>query len=311
MYKLFRWYNQNRTKILGTIIAIIFVIAIIRILNEFAKDNDNNTEIEETNQVVKYENESKAIISNTSVSNVQSEKFGSLIDDFLSYCVKSDYNKAYELLSSDCKRTLYPDINLFKTRYCESKFSTNKTYSFQSWTSTDIDVYKVKIFDDILSTGIANSSYIEDYYSVVYDNGVYKLNINNYIDRKNIDKINEENGIEINIQGVDIYMEYEIYTISIANKTDNTILLDTKSNSKSLYVVDKNYKNHTSLLNENTNSDLIVTSGETKKIQIKFTNTHIKGSNIKKVVFSDIVPNYNRYKEDKNYDERIKIEVNI
>ena len=311
MYKLLRWYNQNRRKILTVIIAIIFLIAIIQIFNQIAKQENRTIVTEQNKEGKTYENESKSIISESSVSNEYSQTFGSLIDNFLENCINNNYEKAYELLSSDCKNILYPDINLFKTRYCQDKFNTKKTYSFKSWTATDINIYQIKIFEDILSTGIANTSYIEDYYSVVYDNGEYKLNINNYIGNLQINQSNEESGIRIKIENVNMYMDYDIYNITILNNTDNTILLYAKNNSKSIYMLDDNSNKHISVLNENASNDFIIESNKTKKIKIKFSNTHMESNDIQKVIFSDIVPNYDKYLQDKNYKERVNIEVEI
>ena len=51
MYKLLRFYNQNRFKIWIAIVVIIFVVALTRILNYSIKEQDEK--IENNNEVSK------------------------------------------------------------------------------------------------------------------------------------------------------------------------------------------------------------------------------------------------------------------
>ena len=91
MYRLLRFYNQNRHRIWFAIIVIAFVIFIIQVLNNVARirneEEVNNTENQETtyNNVVSYANESKSIISDDDVSEIYQDEFGRIITEFFDY----------------------------------------------------------------------------------------------------------------------------------------------------------------------------------------------------------------------------------
>ena len=189
MYKLLRFYNQNRKKLWFIVAIIVFVLIIIQLLNSVAKQQNEEkirqTEInknQETtlNNVVSYDKQSEAIISNDNVSKNVKNTNGQLLDKFFTYCVNHKPEEAYELLSTDIKNNMYQSEAIFESLYYQSKFEGNKQYSFQAWTTRgdSSNTYKVKIFDDILSTGKADSGYVEDYVTVIKEDDNYKLNIN-------------------------------------------------------------------------------------------------------------------------------------
>ena len=186
MNKWIRFYNQNRGKVIFTIIGIIFILVMVSLFNNVYKQKSKEESekiAEEANDVEKnkYRNESKSLVSGGEVSGTKKNDFGDLIENFLSYCKNHEPAKAYGLLSNDCKNVLYPDEFIFEEQYYKTKFSTSKRYSFQSWTSSDSYIYLVKIFDDMLATGTGSSqNYIQDYFSVIEEDGQYRLNINGF-----------------------------------------------------------------------------------------------------------------------------------
>lgn len=315
MYKLFRLYNQNRKQIWLTIGIIIFVFIIIQLLNNVAKIQNEedrqkikNSQNEETtlNNVVSYDKESKSIISEDSVSGNKKNIFGKLIDEFFTYCINHKPEEAYELLSDDIKNSMYKSEDLFKSLYYSNKFEGNKQYSFQSWTTgNNRYTYQVKIFDDMLSTGKTNSRYIEDYVTVVKENETYKLNINSYIGKEEINAITQNENISIKVTNQYIYKDYQLFDIIVKNDTNNLILLDTRENTKKTYLLDNNDNKFEALLYENNEQDLLINANQTKKIQIKFNVVEREDLEVKSINFENIVLNYEQYKfnnEDKKID---------
>ena len=105
MYRLFRFYNQNRKKIWLMIGIIAFVFLIIQLLNNIAKEQNEkdrqqheNIESTETtfNNVVSYDKQSESIISDDKVSGEKKVTYGKLIDEFFTYCINHNPEKAYE-----------------------------------------------------------------------------------------------------------------------------------------------------------------------------------------------------------------------
>ena len=301
MHKLLQLYNQNRLKVWAIILASIFIIVLIQLLNNFAKEENDNKKIsnenEETTQnVVSYNQESESIVSSGKVSDKYKDKFGEIIDEFYTYCVNHQPEKAYQMLSVDTKNLMYPTQKLFEKLYYESKFDGNKQYSFQSWSTYDqIYVYKVKIFDDMLSTGkSSDQDSIEDYITVVPDEDTFKLNINSYITRKEINKKDSNDIITAEVGVSDIYMDYQIYTIRLKNNTDKTIILDTRKKTNTTYITDERENRFYAMLYENKEEDMILKPQESKTIKIKFNVAYREELEIEKITFNNIL-NYEEY----------------
>ena len=198
----------------------------------------------------------------------------------------------------DCSRedkeriisALYRIMKIDVPNYYENKFTGNKQFSFQSWSRSDgLFIYQVRIFDNMLATGQTNDNYIVDYVTVTVDAGAYKLNLNSYLGRKQINARNEDDNLSVQVVRVDRYLDYEIYTLNVQNKNDVGILLDTKRNAYSCYVVDSLGNKFEALLYENRDEDLEFLSNEMKTIQIKFSDAYREGLNINSINFTDIV----------------------
>lgn len=326
MYKLLRFYNQNRKKLWFIVAIIVFVLIIIQLLNSVAKQQNEEkirqTEInknQETtlNNVVSYDKQSEAIISNDNVSRNVRNINGKLLDEFFTYCVNHNTEAAYELLSTDIKNNMYQSEAIFESLYYQSKFEGNKQYSFQAWTTRgdSSNTYKVKIFDDILSTGKADSGYVEDYVTVIKEDDNYKLNINNYIGNVRINsavaKVKQADSISMQVMNQYIYKDYQIFDIIIRNDSNNSILLDTREKTKETYLVDSNGIKYEAILYENNINDLTIDSNQVKKVQIKFNVVNRDDLSVKSINFDNIVLNYEQYKLKSEEKEVGNIEIGL
>ena len=294
MHKLLRFYNQNRLKIWAILLAIVLVYALLRILNSaIANQNteENNNEQETTsNNVVSYRNESESMVTGGSVSDLYSDEIGAFINQFFTYCVNHEPQRAYEMVSNDTKQLLYQTESLFEKNYYENRFSGNKQFSFQSWSRTDgLYIYQVRIFDNMLATGQTSDNYIEEYVTITVEEGSYKLNLNSYLGRKQLNVRDADDNLSVQVFMVDRYLDYEVYTLNIQNKTSGTILLDTKRKTNSCYVVDSIGNKFEALLYENSDEDLEFSPNEMKTIQIRFSDAYREGLQIKSINFTDIV----------------------
>lgn len=312
MHKLIRYYYQNRIKVWATILGIIFIIAIIQVMNIFASNKlkEQNKEIKEettSKNVVSYDNESKPIVSKDKVPEEYRKDFGDLIDQFFTYCIEHQPELAYNLVSEETKKNLYPTEQLFEDLYYSEKFKGDKQFSFQSWISSGkLYIYQVKIFDNMLSTGKSNDIYYQDFVTISPEQGEYKLNINNLIGIKNINQTYKNDFLEVKVKKSQVFMDYEIYEFEIKNITDSVIKIDSREETDNIYVVDKKGNRYSALLHENTEEEMTLEPYETKKVNIKFSDTYREGIVINKIVFNDIIINYN-----KNDEQREKIEMEL
>ena len=318
MYKLIRFYNQNRGKIIKIILIIVFVIAIIQLLNFFTKqDNKNKT----TNNNVNINNSTyskevvtdKSAITGETISESKLKKASEIINDFLNYCNDGNYNEAYDVLTDECKDEMYPTIDDFKKIYYDNTFGgEKKSFTIENWMD---NTYHVNISENSLATGkISEDNTKQDYITVIEKDKTYKLNINNYIGRKSLNKVTEIKKIKFTIQSVDTYMDYQTYNIQVENNTDNTILLDTGENTKSLYLLDSNRMKYYFYNNELIKEKLKIQGKYITTIKIKFNNSYSSSRTIKKMIFSNVILNYEDYNktEDKSqYKDIEKIEINV
>lgn len=308
---------ENRYKILGIIIAIILVLFTIRFLNEMAKKSttggeSNNQNITNVSSTYKPE---KTVIQGDNVSNVQQEKNDNIMDDFIKYCNQKDAEKAYNLLTDECKEVIFDsNIQNFIKDYINKIFSTQKTYSMQSWIQTSgYYTYKVKIMEDMLSTG-KTGNYIEDYYTIVNKNGENKLNINSYVGRININKLAEKNNIVITVNTKDIFMDYEIYNIKVQNNSDKTILLDSQKKEKSVYITGSNGTTFRAFMYELNENYLTVKPRIYRSMNIKFNKIYNVNINSKAMSFTDVIANaeeYNKLANKQEYKDILEINIDL
>lgn len=318
MSNLRKYYYDNKQKIWKTILIIVSIFAVIYGVNYFMRlQNDNyNTLAQNIPQ--------NTIVDNTSLTTNQSVVGGSIIDDsileehitvienFLNLCNNKEFEKAYELLSTDCKENVFNNYNLFKTAYCDKIFNTSKTYTTENWSG---NIYRIRLVEDILATGQSSTTgtAIQDWYTIVDEDGEEKLNINNYIGkRKFTDSTSTENDITIKILEKNTYKDYENYTIEVTNNTDNTIYLDDGEDTSTIYIEDSNGVKHEAASSEIIYSTLTLMPGQTKRYTIKFTNTYITNREITSMTFDKVILNYDEYLTNtENYEDTISITINI
>lgn len=308
MYKLWKYYNQNRIKVWSIILAIILGFALIKTLNINLK-NKKVEDKETTSNVVSYNNESKSMVNGGSVSNKYSEDLGKFINQFFTHCIEHDPYTAYSMLSNDTKQLFYPTEELFERNYYQSKFAEDKQFSFQSWSSSNnIFIYQVKIFDNMLATGKTSDNYIEEYVTISNENGEYKLNLNSYLGKKIINKKAENNDVIIQVLKVDRYLDYEVYSLSIQNKKDKSIILDTRKKDGTCYIEDKLNNKFDALLYENKDIDFEYSPNEKKTIQIKFNDAYRSNLEIKSINFTDIIVDSDYTNNTQSQEENFRVE---
>lgn len=318
MYKLIRFYNQNRKKILITILIIVFIIGIIQLLNYLTKvNNEKDSQLIEKNTISsnKYKEllSEKSAISGDKVSSTKLENDVEIIKEFIKYCNEQNINSAYEILTDECKEEMFPTIQDFYNIYYSKIFNQDKKiYTVENWFG---NIYQVKFTGDILSTGnLNNNETKQDYITIVREDGVNRLNVNNYIGKNNLNKTTEYKDIKITVTSVDTYMEYEIYNLSIENNSENTILLDTSDDVKSVYLLDIKDMKYYFYGNEIIQNKLVVESKYKNTLQIKFNNTYSSSKNIRNLVFSKLVLNYEDYidlKDKSQFEDFCELKVEI
>lgn len=303
---------RNRYKILGIIVAIILVLLLIRTLNEFAKQANQKEKSKNIVEEVSSYKPQQTVISGENVSNTKQEENTKIMDEFIDLCNKREIEKAYNLLTDECKEEMFDSsIQKFKKDYIEKIFTVDRTYNMQSWINGENQTYKVKILEDAMSTG-KTGEIIEEYYTIVKKDGKSKLNINSYVEKKKVNKKITKDNITIEILERNIFMEYEIYKIKVQNNTDNTILLDTKEKEKSAYITGSNSATYSAFMYEIDEIYLTIQPQIYREIDVKFNKIYNPSIKTRQMTFTDIVPNLEEYDSLKNKSEyKSKMSITI
>ena len=324
MEGLKRFYNQNRKAIWGTIGIIVVIIITIQMLeywtknrkNNYVDNSNNNISEEKTNEYNDvYIESNESVISGDKVSSKKIKDEVKIIDEFFTYCNNNEIDKAYELLTDECKEEMFPTVQKFEQLYLKKIFSNGKATASIEFLNGR--TYKVNIREDALSTGKFEETALQDYITIKNVDGKEKININRYIGRSVLNKSKTQGNITIEVLERNRYTDYETYKIKVKNDLDLDILLDYLANTDSMYLEDSNGLKYNAYTNELSMVEVMVYKKQEKEITIKFASKYTSTKEIKKIVFSDVEP----FKEtegtnlendtDDNIQDSYKFEISI
>ena len=310
MNRLLRFYNKNKRLVWTTIGTVVLIICIIQLLNNYYKKNNEENKEE---RIQKYTSSNYAIISDEVINEDIANSNSNIISQFIDYCNNKEYGKAYSLLTKDCKEKFFNTEDEFK-QYIDSIFTKKMMYNYKSWISeSGRYTYRIEIYEDILSTGKVANEKIETYYTVVKEDGKNKLNIKDYVGTETINKSATAYNITITAVKKDIYIEYEVYTFDVLNKSGRKVKLDSGDYLDAMYL--KNSNSVTRVCKRDAiEEDKLIIGFTGKDIEIRYNNAYGSSSRIEKIIFQDVVLDYNEYITEQNKEQYIKrglIEVNI
>ena len=215
MNNIIRFWNQNRKSIIIGVVAIVFLLIIIQVLDEMARIEKEKGQ----NVIILTEEEKKlptqSIIGGESVSIETTKSNVEIVEEFIEKCNNKDVEGAYSMLTDECKEVLYKTKENFKKGYLDVIFKNNRIVNIENFISNNNRyTYRVDLYEDILSTGNAQSkdSYI-DYITIDEKSKNGKLNINSFIYKQDINKYSEKDGIKITIFPI-ILLNAKLLTIS-------------------------------------------------------------------------------------------------
>ncbi len=326
MKKIVLWYNKNRKLIFTTIIVLIILILLIpliRYINSIIRTNESST-VNSVDTIIGQKDNINNNLNDTHLDTVESVVSGenltqsqigtlTIIDEFIALCNNKQIEEAYNLLSDECKEEMYPTVENFTNSYYNQIFgNSKKTVSIENWIN---NTYKISIIEDALSTGIyTTSNAIQDYITIVNDSeGNLKLNINSYINREEKNVTRQTDELNIELLRIDTYMEYQIYRFKVTNNTDNSIILDDKQISDSMYLEDENELKYEAYIHEITEEELTISPKQTKEIEIKFYNNYSSTGTITSINFSRIILNYNSFNtiNEGKYNNYVSLKIDL
>lgn len=313
MNRFIRYWNANRKEILITILVVAFAILLIKAINYILGQQTETTAINRNNIITDISIPTESVITGESLSDETTNLNMDVIQQFIAFCNDGDYQNAYNVLSNDCKEEVFRTLDEFKTNYYDKVFNTKKTYELELWYSNSGNyTYRIIYYNDnILSTGSLNTSNnVEDYITIVTENDEKKININGFISKEAISKSNNRSEIEITVNEKLSYRDYEIYSITVENNTDKTMMLS-EGNNNDICLIDDNETEYDSIMNEIPLVDLQVQPYSTKTIDIKFNKLYGEDRMVEQILFKNIILNIDENSNESENTSKIDLSVNI
>ena len=217
--KAMNFYKRNKKKIFVFLIIwlIIFIINLI-LKNRPVKLPDPSTT---------YQPHVSVLDSEKEVPEKYREPIENLIDKYFNYCNSGEYEKAYNLITAECREKNYPTLEQF-TSYVNHVFEgKKKIYNIQNYSIVDNKyIYDIRILDDILATGTNEGYYYYDEKIVlIEENGNMKLSIAEYIGEEKMNAVSENDDIIVEVVNKSVDYETETYTVKVTNKTDKYVVI--------------------------------------------------------------------------------------
>lgn len=313
--KLFRKYNQNRKDILTIIIVIVFTYILLQVVFGLIRSN-NKRKMEQlveqyNNEQSKNKNYQSNTINSTTTDDKQEvteEKSKAVIEEFVMLCNQNKIDESYSMLSDDCKKVLFMTTSVFDKNYVKKIFTEKRIAQIER-SMYGTNIYKVTYNNNVLSSGATKSNKIVDYIYVEKKNDKYTLSLNKFLYIKTIEKNLNDEKVNIKIIEKETFIDYEIYTIEVNNKTSNEILLANKNNVNNISLTDEKGVIYSSYIDELATEALIVQPNGIKTINIKFNKAYNTKRKLNYMSFN-IIMNYKKDMKEQDFQilrQRIEI----
>lgn len=304
-----RMINKNYKLIWYIILIIVFILFIIKSFNTYY-ENDEQRKKAELIENQKNEDETEFI---EKVYNITSNSIEETMDSFVNYCNTRELENAYKMLTQECKDAMFPTLEHFEKIYVNKIYNIKRKYELERWTTEgNKSIYLVSLYGDILATGGVENLVKEYYTFVELDNGIYRLNINNYIYGEYRNLKNTDQGLTIKIGQVDVFNEYESVELTITNDTSKRVYLTGNKYSEKIYLQDSKGLIYESLNSEFDQQQIILNPGSYRTFVVKFNKIYDVSDKKMFLTLSDVILDYDEYiqLEDKqNYYKRTEVKV--
>lgn len=312
-----RFINKNQKLIIFSVFVILFFLFIIYTLNSYYenKAKKEKEEIDEDKIVEQTYTNGKNYtadkLDDEDVKDLSSNTLENTMKLFVNYCNKGDAEKAYSMLTDECKNALnYRDADVFKIHYIDERFNEPQEYSLVKWSQDGNNITCLITFNgDLLAAG-GKTPTNQEYYTFVKNDNTYKINVNNYIygEDRNV-KYAFEN-IDVKVKHIDVFDKYEEITMEITNNSSKSVAFVKNQFGDSIYLKnskDTTYPSMNSIFDE---GDVVISANNTMTYTVRFNKLYSSSNKAKKIVLKNVVYDYDEYLENKeNYSNIQTIEV--
>lgn len=258
--KIKHFFRKNKKIIFVIVIVWLFIFFINQVLKLYTPE----PEIEDT-----YEPHVSVIDSSQKVPEKYQTNIEDLIEEYVNYCNNNDFDKAYNMLSKDCKEYAYPTYEDF-IDHLKIVMYTPKKYSIQNYSNLDdMYIYSISYTDDFLATGLTNTEYSYTEEKMAFkenEDGQLEMSVGNFIKHENINLSTENEYLKIDVKDRIVNYATEEYTVRFTNRTNYDIVISDYVEENEITL---------SLSNEvrgaEQHEDIVLGSNETKDVKIVFS----------------------------------------
>lgn len=279
--KIRHWFRKYRNLIL-----LIFLLWFsIFIINYFL---GHRTIPQEANTT--YEAHTSIINSSSSVPKSMQSNIEEMIEEYIGYCNEGNYQKAYNMLSADCKNYGFNnDVEKFMSHVL-IKMPTPKKYSIQNYSNTKYDgkniyVYEIKYIDDILATGLTNTEYAFTSEKMAFykDDNDILMTVGEYIYHTDVKSISENEYFKIDVIDKVVNYDSEVYEVKLTNRSNYTVVVaDGIETEEVALVLPNETRNRTDI------TDIVLGPQQNQTYKFKFTKYVDDNDKSQSLLFSSI-----------------------
>ena len=291
-----RYLRENMLKIIIILVLILFGTSIYNMILNY------NTEVR---PIVTKDIETPVISNQKFPSKIQEEGLKK-INQFLNYVKEDKIDLAAEMLTEDAK--YYSFKNKKEAIGYIIEIYKDKKYDIKPYAKVGNDyIYQVKVFEDILETGLTNTiySFTDTKMIIKNENGKIGLNIRGYIGKYKSSGFYEDNNLKVNIKGKNVWVEHEDYLLEITNRTNNYLVLKDKSNNTALAASLEVGNSNRKLIDE---ENIILKPLETRNILLRFPKMYFADKDATAINLDSIrvIKDYNEISNSNLSDEKLK-----
>lgn len=279
--KFRRWFRKYRNLIL-----LIFLLWFtIFLINYFM----GHRQIE-PQPTTTYEAHTSVIDSTSSAPKSLQSVIEEMIEEYVGYCNEGNYQRAFDMLSEDCRKYEYNDNVEKFMDHVLIKMPIPKHYAIQNYSNTrydgkDIYVYEIKYTDDLLATGLTNSTYAFTSEKIAFyrEDGEVLMNVGEYIYHTDVKSISENEYLKIDVIDKTVNYDSEVYEVKLTNRSNYTVVIaDGIESEEVVLVLPKETRNRMSI------SDIVLGPQENQTLKFKFTKYVDDGDKSQSLMFSSI-----------------------
>lgn len=279
--KFRRWFRKYRNLIL-----LLFLLWFtIFIINYFM--GHRNVEPEPTTT---YEAHTSVIDSSSSVPKSMQNSIEEMLEQYIGYCNEGNYQKAFNMLSEDCRQYEY-DNNVEKFMdHVLVKMPAPKHYAIQNYSNTKYDgkniyIYEIKYTDDLLATGLTNSTYSFTSEKIAFcrEDSEILMSVGEYIYHTDVKSISENEYLKIDVIDKTVSYDSEVYEVKLTNRSNYTVVVADGMESEEIVLALSNETRNRSSI-----SDIVLEPQQSQTYKFKFTKFVDDNDTSENLLFSSI-----------------------